>query len=136
MIAPSEEDSQTFTVSGACGESYKLKATNAHERQFWVNKLRHVAQIHQNNLEFPSNPVNNQAEIVSSINSALDTLIQTQKSQRTLVSSIENYTTTDEDLLTLKALSNSTVMSLEQCFVILNSFQQKNRSRRSKKLVP
>ena len=77
---------------------------------------------------------NNRAEVASSINSALDILIQTQKSQRSLVAYIENYTNIDEDLLTLKALSNSTIMALEQCFVILNSFQRKSNPRKSKKM--
>ena len=40
MIAPSEEDSQTFSVNGANGEIYKLRAVDAKERQYWVSRLR------------------------------------------------------------------------------------------------
>ena len=40
MVAPSEEDSQTFTVNGANGEVYKLRGQGAKERQHWVSRLR------------------------------------------------------------------------------------------------
>ena len=40
MVAPSEEDSQSFTVNGANGEVYKLRGQDAKERQFWVSRLR------------------------------------------------------------------------------------------------
>jgi hypothetical protein len=40
VIAPSDEDSQTFTVNGANGEAYKLRAADAKERQYWVSRLR------------------------------------------------------------------------------------------------
>ena len=37
VIAPSEEDSQTFNVNAANGEIYKLRAHDAKERQYWVS---------------------------------------------------------------------------------------------------
>ncbi len=40
VVAPSEEDSQTFTVNGANGEIYKLRALGPKERQHWVSRLR------------------------------------------------------------------------------------------------
>ena len=40
MIAPSEEDSQSFSVSGANSEVYKLRAIDAKQRQYWVSRLR------------------------------------------------------------------------------------------------
>lgn len=40
VVAPSEEDSQSFTVNGANGEVYKLRGQDAKERQFWVSRLR------------------------------------------------------------------------------------------------
>uniref|UniRef100_T1JKI0 Oxysterol-binding protein n=1 Tax=Strigamia maritima TaxID=126957 RepID=T1JKI0_STRMM len=46
VISPSDEDSQTFTVNSANGDMYKLRATDAKERQQWVNKLRSVAEYH------------------------------------------------------------------------------------------
>ncbi|XP_075528243.1 oxysterol-binding protein-related protein 11-like isoform X5 [Dermacentor variabilis] len=35
-----------FTVSAACGELYKLRGQDAKERQFWINRLRKVAEDH------------------------------------------------------------------------------------------
>ncbi|CAI8038435.1 Oxysterol-binding protein-related protein 11 [Geodia barretti] len=40
VIAPSDEDSHSFTVNGANGEAYKLRAADAKERQYWVSRLR------------------------------------------------------------------------------------------------
>lgn len=44
VICPSDEDSQTFSVSAANGETYRLRATDARERQMWVDKLRSTAE--------------------------------------------------------------------------------------------
>ncbi|KAH8035532.1 hypothetical protein HPB51_006288 [Rhipicephalus microplus] len=56
VISPSDEDGQMFTVSAACGEVYKLRVVScgrsrfpgqdAKERQFWINRLRKVAEDH------------------------------------------------------------------------------------------
>ncbi|XP_050041896.1 oxysterol-binding protein-related protein 11-like isoform X2 [Dermacentor andersoni] len=46
VISPSDEDGQMFTVSAACGELYKLRGQDAKERQFWINRLRKVAEDH------------------------------------------------------------------------------------------
>ncbi|KAK8758672.1 hypothetical protein V5799_003697 [Amblyomma americanum] len=46
VISPSDEDGQMFTVSAACGEVYKLRGQDAKERQFWINRLRKVAEDH------------------------------------------------------------------------------------------
>lgn len=40
VVAPSDEDAQTFTISGANGEEYKLRAGDSKERQLWVVRLR------------------------------------------------------------------------------------------------
>ena len=40
VIAPSEEDSQSFSISGASSEVYKLRAIDAKQRQYWVSRLR------------------------------------------------------------------------------------------------
>ena len=40
VIAPSEEDSQSFSISGANSEVYKLRAIDAKQRQYWVSRLR------------------------------------------------------------------------------------------------
>ncbi|XP_023227198.1 oxysterol-binding protein-related protein 11-like [Centruroides sculpturatus] len=55
VISPSDEDSQTFFVSAACEEVYRLRANDAKERQFWVNKLREVSE-HQTKTIAEQNP--------------------------------------------------------------------------------
>ncbi|RWS16042.1 oxysterol-binding protein-related protein 11-like protein [Dinothrombium tinctorium] len=123
VISPSEEDSQTFTVSAACGEVYKLKAADAKERQFWVNKLRQVAYNHEMRIAQQYPPLQQSEETTSSLNDVRNILLQTQKHQRSVVDVIEKYTNTDETLLLLKATSHATVMALEQCFAILQAIQ-------------
>lgn len=46
VISPSDEDSHTFTVNAISGEQYKLRATDAKERQHWVSRLQICAQHH------------------------------------------------------------------------------------------
>ena len=46
VISPSDEDSHTFTVSAAVGESYKLRAHDTRDRQMWLDRLRVVAEKH------------------------------------------------------------------------------------------
>jgi len=141
VICPSEEDSQTFTVSAACGEVYKLKASDAKERQFWVNKLRQVALNQENRIAAQHPPLGSTSSISStsssisspkpvpksstsaSIDAVRDVLLQTQRNQRDLVNGIEQFTCNDCELLLIKATSHATVMSLEQCFAILQSIQ-------------
>ncbi|KAF6030802.1 OSBPL10 [Bugula neritina] len=44
-VAPSEEDSVTFTIYAANGEVYKLRADNTKTRQLWVSRLMYVTQV-------------------------------------------------------------------------------------------
>ncbi|KAI1280899.1 Oxysterol-binding protein-related protein 11 [Halotydeus destructor] len=124
-VSPSDEDGQTFTTTAATGESWRLKAADAKERQFWVDKLRQVAMIHETNLESKWQPAgrSTRPEVVASFAAVRDILVQAQKGQRTVSNSIEDYSATDSELLLLKATSHATVMSLEQCFAILQSIQ-------------
>uniref|UniRef100_A0A8C7IEP2 Oxysterol-binding protein n=1 Tax=Oncorhynchus kisutch TaxID=8019 RepID=A0A8C7IEP2_ONCKI len=46
VISPSDEDSHTFTVNAISGEQYKLRATDAKERQHWVSRLQICTQHH------------------------------------------------------------------------------------------
>jgi len=136
QIIPSEEDSQTFTVNSACGEVYKLKAVDAKSRQIWVNKLRFAAQMLENKAQADSMPVSNSAnakfsansplssDLLQSLDSVRDQLRVAQKNQVTVANTIEDITNTDEDLLTFKATTNAAVLSLEQCFSILESIHR------------
>jgi len=47
VVVPSDEDSQTFQVNFASGESYKLRAANVKDRQVWVDRIRAVAHRHE-----------------------------------------------------------------------------------------
>ena len=53
MVAPSEEDSQSFSINGSNGEVYRLKAADAKERQFWVSRVRREVEActNKNNRE-------------------------------------------------------------------------------------
>ncbi|XP_038606464.1 oxysterol-binding protein-related protein 11 [Tachyglossus aculeatus] len=46
VVSPSDEDSHTFAVNAASGEHYKLRATDAKERQHWVSRLQVSTQHH------------------------------------------------------------------------------------------
>uniref|UniRef100_A0AAQ5YT13 Oxysterol-binding protein n=1 Tax=Amphiprion ocellaris TaxID=80972 RepID=A0AAQ5YT13_AMPOC len=49
VISPSDEDSHTFTVNAISGEQYKLRATDAKERQHWVSRLSYAVSHYINN---------------------------------------------------------------------------------------
>lgn len=138
QIIPSEEDSQTFTVIALCGDVYKLKASDARNRQIWVNKLRLAAQEEttraQNTSLMPSPGIMNQSsfsanspltsDLLQSLDSVRDQLIVAQKNQIALTNKIEEMTSTDEDLLVLKATTQASVKALEQCFSILEAIHR------------
>lgn len=108
-IAPSEDDSQTFTISTPV-QSFKLKASNTKERQRWIDKLRQVAY----NME--------KVETKNThLNDVRESLLAAQKTQIKLVNSIENFSSLDKELLMLKSTSYSSVMAIENCFAILQS---------------
>ena len=65
VVVPSEEDSQTFNVNFASGESYKLRAPNVRERQIWVDRLRAVSQLHDRAIAHSNPPVSIQRYSVS-----------------------------------------------------------------------
>lgn len=48
VISPSEEDSTTFLIHTIDNELFKLRASDAKERQHWVNVLRFVSQSFKN----------------------------------------------------------------------------------------
>lgn len=50
VVSPSEEDSQTFIVNAANGDIYKLRASDAKERQLWVDRIRSTAEYHTANI--------------------------------------------------------------------------------------
>lgn len=125
MITPSEEDGQTFKVSVQSGEVYKLMAADAKERQFWVNKLRQVALMHENQIACrQSLPSRASGQALASLAAVRNVLLQTQKTQRAMAEAVESFSVTDRHLLLLKATAQSSVTGLEQCFSILQKIHK------------
>ncbi|GFN78697.1 oxysterol-binding protein [Plakobranchus ocellatus] len=56
VVSPSEEDSQTFIVNAANGEIFKLRASDARERQLWVDGIRSTAEYHTANFAQQNSP--------------------------------------------------------------------------------
>ena len=46
VVSPSQEDENTFVITFVSGESYKVRASSARERQVWVDRLRHCSFLH------------------------------------------------------------------------------------------
>ncbi|KAL3221191.1 hypothetical protein MRX96_029531 [Rhipicephalus microplus] len=142
VISPSDEDGQMFTVSAACGEVYKLRGQDAKERQFWINRLRKVAEDHTKTIAQKNPPL-----LPREIRSPHEGVVPQDKGSGTgpgseladgvilaragklyynLAQSIESlpshgpgFKYYDKDMLLLKATSCATVMCLEQCLSIL-----------------
>ncbi|XP_067358871.1 oxysterol-binding protein-related protein 11-like isoform X4 [Channa argus] len=116
VISPSDEDSHTFTVNAISGEQYKLRATDAKERQHWVSRLQICTQHH--------------TEAMGKMMS------QAQGQHRDLIQSIEGLSAVpglsslDPDVLMLKATSMATMNCLNECLHILH-LQQVARQRSS-----
>lgn len=50
VIHPSGEDSRTFVISCASGDTLKIRATNAQARQQWIDGLRGIAETHNTHI--------------------------------------------------------------------------------------
>jgi len=90
VIAPSTEDSSTFTVNASNGEVYKLRATNAKERQDWVSTLRSVSDYCIRQVAEDHPPLSSSSSrkpktksLVSNINTNLNKLKDTKCRPRT-----------------------------------------------------
>lgn len=46
VVCPSDEDSRTFSIGCASGDTIKLRAADARARQEWVDGLRAVVESH------------------------------------------------------------------------------------------
>ncbi|XP_069504909.1 oxysterol-binding protein-related protein 10 isoform X3 [Ambystoma mexicanum] len=105
-ITLGDEVPNMLVVSSASGEMYKLRATDAKERQFWVAQLQACAKFHTDSPKVMS---------------------QVEGQQKTLTQTIESLpgngplSALDQDLLLLKATSAATLSCLGEC---LNLLQQ------------
>ncbi|KAK2582881.1 hypothetical protein KPH14_008957 [Odynerus spinipes] len=133
VIAPSDEDSNTFTVNSATGDMIKLRATDARARQEWVDKLRAVTEMYtraiasshpplplrEHSTNSNRNPVA-KLEVLDAFANCQEQLSKVEKQNLALAQSIENSSMNlDPDLLVLKAMAHTTLHTLNQCLNIL-----------------
>ncbi|CAL8288565.1 unnamed protein product [Lota lota] len=81
VISPSDEDSHTFTVNAISGEQYKLRATDAKERQHWVSRLQICTQHHTEALGKSQTPSKSRSFSTVSQGSGSSPLAQRRASQ-------------------------------------------------------
>lgn len=81
VISPSDEDSHTFTVNAISGEQYKLRATDAKERQHWVSRLQICTQHHTEALGKSNPPPKSRSYSTVSQGSGSSPLSQRRPSQ-------------------------------------------------------
>jgi len=147
VISPSEEDSHTFVVNAASSDLYKLRAQNAKERQEWITRLRVVAELHsqayaQSNSGLregsgaSSRLVPTNVSILDAFTEVTNWLTKAEQTANDIGTTIDRFPTsgnnaksTDADLLVLKATSQATVASLEECLYALQLQQRNNVSK-------
>lgn len=164
VVTPSDEDNQSFSVSGVCGEVYKLKASDAKDRQFWVDRIRTAVEtcssedlapgfafckssstFHIGEEQSQAAPIHAVSErnigVLSekssekpqnSMNEIKESVAKAVECQKLLANSIESLPfsgpsikCSDRRLLLIKATSQATVQSLEQCYLILRRHRQR-----------
>lgn len=81
VISPSDEDSHTFTVNAAIGEQYKLRATDAKERQHWVSRLQICTQHHTEAIGKNNPPLKSRSFSIASQGSGNSPALQRRPSQ-------------------------------------------------------
>ncbi|KAM4601630.1 oxysterol-binding protein-related protein 11 [Polymixia lowei] len=81
VISPSDEDSHTFTVNAISGEQYKLRATDAKERQHWVSRLQICTQHHTEAMGKSNPPPKSRSYSMASQGSGSSPMSQRRPSQ-------------------------------------------------------
>jgi hypothetical protein len=156
VISPSEEDSHTFVVNSASGDVYKVRAVDAKERQEWITRLRAVAELHSQALAQTNSPLvsrdhgsssNRMMEcnisILDAFSQVQDWLERANHSCQELGQSIDRFPisgagikSTDQDLLGLKATSQSMMGNLEECLYALQLQQRISMKSESTVSIP
>lgn len=151
VISPSDEDSYTFTVSPASGESYKLRATDTRDRQMWLNRLRVVAEMHTRAIAHNHPPLAPREHrtaggvssggmqpvssappmglaVLDAFTQVAEVLEEARRQHSVLATAIEDMPSfgtgmrcTDPNLLLLKATSQATLICLDQCLNVLRT---------------
>ncbi|CAG2205288.1 ORP9_10_11 [Mytilus edulis] len=136
VICPSDEDSQTFSVSASNGETYRLRASDAKERQLWVDKLRSTAEYFTAHMSKSASFTKDRSSSGISVNELFNKKRSDSNEQihnqravvpRYLLTSLpvseEPIGGLDKDLLLLKATSSATLSCLSQCLKMLEHKQ-------------
>ncbi|CAL4064466.1 unnamed protein product, partial [Meganyctiphanes norvegica] len=147
VISPSDEDSYTFTVSPASGESYKLRATDTRDRQMWINRLRVVAEMHTRAIAHnhpplaprehrsshygstvPATPPAMGLAVLDAFTQVAEVLQEARRHHEGLASAIDDLPSygvsmkcTEPNILLLKATSQAAVLCLDQCLGVLRT---------------
>lgn len=111
VVSPSFEDSRTFIVNCVSGDILKLRASDARERQEWVDGLRAIVESHSQTMALP--PKENLAAYNALI-AVRHQLQQTELCNSELCKMIESSPSplhhNDPDLLLLKVFSEVTFL--------------------------
>ncbi|KAH8408549.1 hypothetical protein KR215_007389 [Drosophila sulfurigaster] len=135
VVYPSDEDSRTFSIACASGDTVKLRANDARARQEWVDGLRAVVESHTKAMDISiSSPLPARELLAASdaMVSARQALFLTEQCNASLARAIENidcasFSPTDPDLLLLKAISTASTQCLHQCLGLLQRHQEINQ---------
>ncbi|XP_059622774.1 oxysterol-binding protein-related protein 11 [Phlebotomus argentipes] len=135
VVCPSVEDSRTFTISCASGDTLKLRASDARARQEWVDGLRAITESHTLAIANDSLPAREHLAASDAMGAARQQLQATELCNATLARTIEAVSAplnhTDPDLLTLKALSAANTQCLIQCLNLLQRYTEIQADARS-----
>ncbi|XP_055912398.1 oxysterol-binding protein-related protein 11 [Eupeodes corollae] len=130
VVCPSDEDSKTFSIGCASGDTMKLRAADARARQEWVDGLRAVVESHTKAMDINSSSLPPRELLAASdaLVAARQELQQTELCNASLARAIENiqgpFSPTDPDLLMLKAISTASTQCLHQCLSLLQRHQE------------
>lgn len=132
LINPSDEDSRTFQINPAAGETIKLKANDARSRQEWVDGLRAVVENLSTQERSPLPPREHLAAFDCLI-ACRKQLQDTEMCNAKLAQLIENSQGSilhhsDKDMLVLKALSSATTSTLSVGLTHLQKYQETTRA--------
>ncbi|XP_054733045.1 oxysterol-binding protein-related protein 11-like [Anastrepha obliqua] len=132
VVCPSDEDSRTFSIGCASGDTVKLRAADARSRQEWVDGLRAVVESHTKAMDISNSSPLPPRELLAASDamvSARQALYLTEQCNASLARTIENiecetFSPTDPDLLLLKAISTASTQCLHQCLSLLQRHEE------------
>ncbi|KAH8349774.1 hypothetical protein KR084_005819 [Drosophila pseudotakahashii] len=135
VVYPSDEDSRTFAIACASGDTVKLRANDARARQEWVDGLRAVVESHMKAMDISNSSPLPPRELLAASDamvSARQALYLTEQCNASLARAIESidcasFSPTDPDLLLLKAISTASTQCLHQCLGLLQRHQEINQ---------